>query len=150
MAKKKTPQAKSIQNRRARFDYALGDDLVVGLQLTGAETKALRRGQGNLRGAYVTVKDNELWLLNATITGDSSVQVPEDDKLRSRKLLAKRREIDALIAAKNQGQTILPLEILNRGQYIKLRIATGRGKKNYDKREVIKKRDQERDARLVA
>ncbi len=150
MAKKKPPQAKSIQNRRARFDYALGDDLVVGLQLTGAETKALRRGQGNLRGAYVTIKDNELWLLNATITGDSSVQVPEDDKLRSRKLLAKRREIDALIAAKNQGQTILPLEILNRGHYIKLRIATGRGKKNYDKREVIKKRDQERDARRVA
>lgn len=146
--KKKAQQPKTIQNRRARYDYQLGDDLVVGLQLTGAETKALRKGQGQLKGAYVTVKDDELWLLNATISGDSAVQVPEEDKVRTRKLLAKRKEIDFLISAKQQGNTILPLEILNRGRYIKLRIATGKGKKKYDKREVIKKRDQERSNQL--
>lgn len=137
----------SIQNRRARYDYELGDELVVGLQLTGAETKSLRRGQGHIKGAYVTTKDNELWLLNATITGDGSVPIPEDQRTRSRKLLAKHREITALIAAKQQGNTILPLEVLTRGRYIKLRIATGRGKKKYDKREAIKKRDQERAVR---
>lgn len=142
--KKKAHQPKTITNRRARYDYQLGDDLVVGLSLTGAETKALRKGQGQLKGAYVTVKDDELWLLNATISGDSAVQVPEEDKTRTRKLLAKRKEIDFLVSAKQQGNTILPLEILNRGRYIKLRIATGKGKKKYDKREVIKKRDQER------
>lgn len=147
--KKKAPSTKTISNRRARFDYQLGDELVVGLSLTGAETKALRHGHGQLKGAYVTVKDGELWLLNALISGDTAVKIPEGDKTRSRKLLAKRREIDALIASKQQGNTILPLEILTRGQYIKLRIATGRGKKKYDKRETIKKRDQERSARAI-
>jgi len=145
MAKKKQPQAKSIQNRRARHDYALGDGLVVGIELTGGETKSLRRGHGHIRGAYVTLKDNELWLVNATITGDSAIQIPEPDQTRTRKLLAKRKEIDALAAAKQQGQTIVPLEVLTRGRYVKLRIAAGRGKKKYDKRQVLKARDEQRD-----
>lgn len=149
MAKKKQPQIKSISNRRARFDYALGDEFVVGLQLTGAETKSLRRGHGHLRGSYVTVKDNELWLLNATITGDGSVRVPEEDHTRSRKLLAKRKEIEELIAAKQQGKTIVPLDMLTGSRYIKLRIAVGRGKRKYDKRQVLKKRDEDRDMRAA-
>ncbi len=145
MAKKKPATTKQIANRRARFDYELGDGLVVGIALGGAETKALRRGLGHIRGAYVTVKDGELWLVNATIIGDGSVRVPEQDQTRSRKLLAKRREITELVAAKQQGQTIVPLEILTRGRHIKVRISAGRGKKRYDKRQVLKKRDQERD-----
>lgn len=145
MAKKKsTRQAKTIQNRRARFDYELGDSLVVGLELTGAEVKSLRMGHGQLRGAYVTVKDNELYLLNGTINGVAGVSIAESDQNRTRKLLAKRREIDALIAAKQQGRTIVPLEMLTGGRYIKLRIAIGKGKKQYDKRETIKRRDTER------
>jgi len=144
MAKKKAGQAKSIQNRRARFDYELGDSLVVGLELTGAETKSLRLGHGNLRGAYVTVRDDELYLLNGTINGTQGINIAEQDQTRTRKLLAKRREIDALIEAKKQGRTIVPLEILTRGRFIKLRIAIGKGKKRWDKREAIKKRDQER------
>jgi len=66
------------------------------------------------------------------------------DPTRTRKLLAKRREIDALVAAKGQGRTIVPLELLTRGRFIKLRIAVGKGKKHYDKRQVTKKRDTER------
>jgi SsrA-binding protein len=148
--KKKPNQTKRIANRRARFDYDLGDGLVVGIALTGAETKALRRGHGHIRGAYVTVKDGELWLLNATITGDSSAKIPEEEQTRSRKLLAKKREIDDLIAAKQQGQTIVPLEILTQGRYLKVRISAGRGKKHYDKRQVIKQRDEARNiARLT-
>lgn len=146
---KKSGSVKSISNRRARYDYQLGDDLVVGLQLTGAETKALRHGQGHLRGSYVTVNDGELWLFNATITGDNAIKIPEDEQTRSRKLLANRREIEALIAAKQQGQTIVPLEILNHGRFIKVRIAAGRGKKRYDKRQTIKKREEERKIRTV-
>jgi SsrA-binding protein len=142
--KKKQSQTKRISNRRARFDYDLGDSLVVGISLTGAETKSLRRGQGHIRGAYVTVKDGELWLTNATITGDNSAKIPEEQQTRSRKLLAKRREIEALLAAKQQGQTIVPLEILTQGRYIKLRISSGRGKKHYDKRHALKARDDER------
>lgn len=150
MAKKKQNQTKQILNRRARHDYELGHDLVVGVALTGAETKALRMGHGQLRGAYVTVKDNELWLFNAAIIGTSGIPIPETEQTRSRKLLAKRREIDALIEAKQQGRTIVPLKVITHGRYIKIQIAVGKGKKNYDKRETLKKRDAERaTARIV-
>ncbi len=144
MAKKKQP-AGVIRNRRARFDYELGDGLVVGIALNGRETKALRLGHGHLRGAYVVAKDGELWLLNATITGAPGAALSETEQTQSRKLLARKREIDALIAAKQQGQSIIPTDILTKGRYIKLRIAVGRGKKHYDKRQAIKKRDQERE-----
>ncbi len=145
MAKKKASQSKSIQNRRARHDYELGDSLVVGLQLTGAETKALRMGQGSLRGAYVTVKDNELYLLNSLVGQVGGISLSEDEQHRTRKLLAKRREIDALIAAKQQGRSIVPLEILTSTRYVKLRISVGKGRKQYDKRQTLKARDQKRD-----
>jgi SsrA-binding protein len=143
--KKKISQSKSIQNRRARHDYALDDSLVVGIELTGGETKSLRRGHGHIKGAYVTLKGNELWLVNATITGDAGIKISEQDQTRTRKLLAKRKEIDNLAQAKQQGLTIVPLEVLTAGKYIKVRIATGRGQKKYDKRQKIKKRDEQRD-----
>lgn len=147
--KKQGNTPRTIQNRRARFDYELGDSLVVGLELTGAEVKSLRMGHGQLRGAYVTVKNDELYLLNSTINGTHGVPVPESDQTRTRRLLAKRREINALIAAKQQGRTIVPLELITRGRYIKLRIAVGKGKREYDKRQTLKKRDEERQARAA-
>lgn len=139
--RKRKPQNNSLRNRRASFDYALEDTLVAGLQLTGAETKSLRHGHGHLKGAYVTTKNDELWLINATITGSNAVPIDESDKTRARKLLAKRSEIDALLAAKKQGRSIVPLEILNRGKFIKIRIAVGKGKKTTDKRQTIKARE---------
>jgi SsrA-binding protein len=145
MAKKRAAPPSAIRNRRARHDYELGDSLVVGLQLSGAETKSLRQGHGHLRGAYVTVKNDELWLINATITGNNGIPIDDTDKTRARKVLAKRREIDALIAARQQGKTIVPLEILTASRYIKLRISVGRGKKRYDKRQVLKARDDARN-----
>jgi SsrA-binding protein len=149
MSRKKPHQTKQIVNRRARHDYELGDSLVAGIELTGAETKALRMGHGQLRGAYVTVKDNELLLINATISGTSGIPIAESDQTRARKLLAKHREIEALIEAKQQGKTIVPLEILTHGRFIKVRISVGRGKKLYDKRQSLKKRDQERESRAA-
>jgi SsrA-binding protein len=145
IVKKHKNQPKSIQNRRARHDYALDDSLVVGIELTGAETKSLRRGHGHIKGAYVTIKDGELWLFNSTINGDAGIKISEQDKTRTRKLLAKRKEIDALEQAKKQGNTIVPLEILTQGHYIKVRIAAGRGQKKYDKRQLLKKRDEQLD-----
>src|SRR5690349_6886487 len=139
MPKKKQAHTKQITNRRARHDYELGDSLVVGLELSGAETKSLRLGHGQLRGAYVTVKDGELWLFNAAINGTNGIPIDESTQTRNRKLLARKREIDHLIEAKQQGKTLVPLEILTGGRYIKLRIAIGRGKKNYDKRQTLKK-----------
>jgi SsrA-binding protein len=143
--KKKQTQTKRITNRHARHDYELGDSLLAGLQLTGAETRALRMGHGQLRGAYVTVKENELWLINATINGTNGVPIDESDQTRARKLLVKHKEIDLLVSSKQQGKTIIPLEILTQGRYIKLRIALGKGRKNYDKRQVLKARDESRN-----
>lgn len=141
---KKNPNHSSIRNRRATYDYDLDDTVVAGIVLSGAETKALRLGHGHLRGAYVTVQNGELWLLNSTITGFNGVKLDETEQTRSRKLLLKKREISHLLEAKQQGKTLVPLEILNKGRFIKIRIAAGKGKKHYDKRETIKKRDQER------
>jgi len=144
MAKKKPNAPKAITNRRARFDYELGDSLTVGIELSGAETKALRMNHGQLRGAYVMVRSEELWLVNATISPTNGIPIEERDQTRDRKLLAKRKEIDKLIEAKQQGRTIVPLEILTRTRYIKVRIAIGKGKKQYDKRQTLKARDEGR------
>jgi SsrA-binding protein len=149
MAKKKQASVGKITNRRARFDYDLGENITAGIMLSGAETKALRMHHGQLRGAYVTIKDDELWLLNATISGTTGIPISETDQTRSRKLLANKKEIAALIAAKQQGKSIIPTEILTRGRYIKVRIAIGTGKKRYDKRQTIKARDQARDIRSL-
>lgn len=134
-----------ISNRRARYDYVLGDSFVVGIALTGAETKSLRMGHGHLRGSYAAMINDELWLINATITGGRGVIIDEQDQNRSRKLLAKRRELDAMQAAKQQGMTLVPTGLLIGGRYIKLKLSLGRGKKLYDKRQVIKKREFERE-----
>jgi SsrA-binding protein len=101
-------------------------------------------GHGHLRGAYVTVKRDELYLINAMIAGSSGIPIDENEQTRARKLLAKRKEINNLIASKQQGKTLVPLELLTGGRYIKLRISVGRGKKLYDKRQTLKARDDER------
>ena len=141
---KKKPNSKIISNRRARFDYTLNEPITVGIVLTGAETKAVRNGHAQLKGAYVNILSNELWLINATITGSNAAPIDETNKTRSRKLLASRKQIDELIKAKHSGSAIVPLEILTATKYIKLRIAFGTGNKNYDKRAILKKRDQQR------
>jgi len=144
--KKKSP-ARRISNRRARYDYELGDSVVAGLVLKGSEVRSLRLGRGHLNGAYATFKNGELWLVNATIASATGNEVAQYDQTRDRKVLIKRREIKALIDAKQQGKTIVPLEILTNGRYIKVRLAIGRGLRLYDKRESIKRREQERQSR---
>lgn len=143
--KTKRPGTGKIINRRARFDYELGDSLLVGVVLTGREVKSLRTGHGQLRGAYVTDKEGELWLINATINSTNTFRIEESEQTRSRKLLAKRKQIDAMVAAKHQGRTIVPIEFLTKGRHIKLKIAIGKGKKRYDKRQTLKARDSQRD-----
>jgi len=145
-----------IVNRRASFDYELSDNLTVGLQLTGAETKAARLGHVQLRGSYVTPRENpltkktELYLINASFSiatnaPKGSGEKPTAVDTRARKILAKRKEIDQLTAARTNNQTIIPTKLLTNGRYIKLIIALGKGKKNYDKRASIRRRDTERD-----
>jgi SsrA-binding protein len=147
MAKKAKKKTTTISNRRARYDYELGDSLVAGISLTGRETKSLRLGHGHLKGAYVNVKNGELWLINATITSANGYTIDPEEQTRPRKLLVKKRELDGLLKAKDEGRTIVPLELLTRGRYIKLRLSAGKGKKRYDKRQDIKKRDIQRDVK---
>lgn len=135
-------KSKGIINKRAKFDYDLKDGLRVGVVLTGGETKALRSQGGQLTGSYVNIKDGELWLIGASI---KSINPNDKDDQRSRKLLAKKREINELVKKKDQGLSIVPVRFLTEGRYIKLDIAVGKGKKRYDKRQVIKKRDEERN-----
>lgn len=147
---KKPITHKAVLNRRARYDYELGDELRVGIVLTGSEVRAARDHHVQLRGAYVTVRGNELWLNNASFSvvhnepGHSASRTVQD---QPRKLLANRREIDHLQDGKKAGMTIVPTRLIPTGRHIKLIIALGKGKKNYDKRETIKRRDQEREAR---
>ena len=151
MAKKQHKKSApgGLVNRRARFDYVLGDDIVAGIELTGPEVRAARDGHIQLKGAFVSLKDNELWLNNASFSlklnekGSSARTVDT----RPRKLLASRKQIDAFAAEKAGGMTIVPTKLMTTGRFIKVVIALGKGKKRYDKRETIKRRDQDRDAR---
>lgn len=147
--KKTTKQSKpkAIVNRRASFDYALGDELVTGIALTGREARAARDGRVQLKGSFVTIRNNELWLNNASFSLVLNTKHETDASVDTspRKLLAKRREIDELADRKQSGMTIVPLKLLTQGRHIKLVIALGKGKKNYDKRNSIKLRDQERE-----
>lgn len=146
--KAKKPQP-SVVNRRARFDYDLGDEIVAGLSLTGAEVRAARDGHIQLKGSFVTVRNGELWLNNASFSlklnqrGEPGARTIDTT---ARKLLASRKQIDTLAARKQSGMTIVPTKLLTSGRYIKLVIALGKGKKRYDKRETIKRREQSREA----
>jgi SsrA-binding protein len=142
----KTTSEKVIRNKRARFDYALGDSYTVGIVLNGRETKSLRLGHGQLQGSYVTIKNDELWLINASIHGTKGIPIEDSEVTRNRKLLAKKRELAHLMQAKNQGMTIVATEILTTGRFIKVRISLGKGKREYDKRQTLKRRDDAKNA----
>jgi SsrA-binding protein len=146
MTKQSAPTTKLVVNRRARFDYDILDEFKVGIVLNGPEVRSVRDGRASLRGAYVTVKDGELWLTNSSFTLKQSGGEGVVDT-SPRKLLAKKKEIELIVAAKDSGLTIVPLIMTTNTRYIKLTIATAKGKKDYDKRETIKRRDNEREAR---
>ncbi len=134
MKKSKTPDSITI-NRRARFDYQLGDELNCGMVLSGAEVRLIRDHHVQLKGSFVTLRGDELWLNNLTLGADTE---------RNIKLLATRKQINQLARAKQDGFQLVPVRLLAGGRYIKLVVATGKSKKKYDKRETIKKRDIDR------
>jgi SsrA-binding protein len=149
MAKKPHQKSSAIVNRRASFDYQLGDELMVGLALSGPEVRAARDGHIQLKGSFVTLRESQLWLNNASFSlklNQKGVPGARTIDTEPRKLLAHRKQIDELASKKQSGMSIIPLRLLNKGRYIKLVIALGKGKKLYDKRETLKRRDQEREA----
>ena len=134
MKKAKVPDMVTV-NRRAHYDYTLGDELSVGMVLSGPEVRQIRDHHVQLKGSFVTIKDDELWLNNLTLGADT---------VRNIKLLATRKQIQALARERVAGSTIVPVKLLGGSRHIKLVIAVGKGKKKYDKRETIKQRDFER------
>lgn len=138
-----------IENRKARFNYDILERREAGIELLGFEVKALRKKQGSLEGAYVIARGGEVFLTNAFIPPYQPKNTPKEyDPRRNRKLLLTKKEIAGLAASESKkGLTIIPLSVYNKGRKIKIDIAVARGKKKYDKRETLKRRDAERDIR---
>jgi len=136
-----------IRNKKAAFDFELGEEFQAGLVLRGYEVKSLRAGRGKLEGAHVIVRGGEVFLVGADIPPFQKANAPKNyESTRARKLLLHEKEIAKLAGAEKQkGQTIVALNIHTRGPTLKLSLAIARGKKKHDKRETIKKKDMKRD-----
>ncbi len=131
------------ENRRARFEYEILDDLEVGLMLHGTEVKSLRLGGSNIADSYAAIEDGELWLINSYIAPLANVTTFAHEPKRRRKLLASRREISKLrMKTEREGMTLVPLRLYaNERGMMKLSLAVARGKNKADKRETSAKRD---------
>jgi len=138
-----------VVNKKAAFDYSIIEEMEAGLELLGIEVKSLRAGRGSLRGARVVARGGEAYLVGATIPPWQMGNTPKSyDPERPRRLLLGRKEIDQILGAESQkGLTTVPLRVYNKGDKLKLSIAIARGKKKEDKRQTIKKRDDERRIR---
>lgn len=135
------------QNKKAYFDYFIEDTYEAGMVLVGTEVKSLRMGKGSIKEAYIKAKDGEIYIFNMHITPYEKGNIFNKDPLRVRKLLLHKQEISKLMGAVTQkGFTIVPLKIYLRGSLMKMEIGLARGKKNYDKRDDIAKKDQKREA----
>lgn len=133
-------------DRKARFDYFLSDFLQAGLALTGTEIKSVRAGHVSLTGAFVDFKDGEAYVVGMQITPYKEGNIFNTDPMRDKKLLLHKREIAKLIKQRDQaGYTVVPVELYIQRGKAKLDIALGKGKKEYDKRQVIKERDIKRN-----
>ncbi len=134
-------------NKRAKYDYEILDTYEGGLVLTGAEVKSIKAGHVQLKGAFLDIKNEELWLKNVFVTKYKPAGLQENYKAdRSRKVLVHKREIKRLIGKKQaQGLTLIPLRVVQKGKLVKLEFGIGKGKKKHQKKEAIKKRDIDRD-----
>ena len=133
-------------NRRARFEYEILDKWEAGIVLVGPEVKSLRAGNANLSDAYAIERRGEVWLLNLHISPYKQAGRDNPDPIRERKLLLQRREIVKLASQLHErGLTLVPLSLYFKGGRAKVELGLARGKKRHDKRETIKRREQERE-----
>lgn len=140
----------AIKNKRAFFDYEILDTLTTGMVLQGWEVKSLRAGHGHLKGAWVKLRNNELYLVNAHISpwrfGKVEYQSPE----REIKLLAHKREIEKLQRQVDEKKlTLIPTKIFADRKHLKCEIGIGKGRKRYEKKQVLKERSQKREAEQI-
>lgn len=138
-------------NRKARYLYEILETYEAGIQLTGTEVKSIREGKVNLQDGYALIRNGEAWLLNAHISPYSGIgQYFNHEPRRTRKLLLHRQEIRKLIGkVEQQGLTLVPLKMYLKRGLVKVNLGLGRGKKIYDKREDLKRRQDQRDIQRV-
>jgi SsrA-binding protein len=129
-------------NPKAHSDYQILETYEAGIVLSGQEVKSIRQGHLSLKGAYATIRQGEAWLLGAYIAPyQKAGPLPYYDPTRSRKLLLKKEELKKIIGRlKTQHLTLVPLTVYTKGRYLKIELGLGRGKKKYEKKEIIKKR----------
>ncbi|MCC6131012.1 MAG: SsrA-binding protein SmpB [Acidobacteria bacterium] len=138
------------QNRRALFEYEIEEKLEAGLVLVGTEVKSLRHGQASLADGYVALEKGEAYLLDVNIAPYAAGSYNNPDPKRKRKLLLNRRELDRLgTKLAKLGATCIPLSLYFKGPFVKAQIAIVTGKKKYDKRETIKRRESDRETRAA-
>jgi SsrA-binding protein len=139
--------APRISNRRAHFDYEILDRIECGVELVGSEVKSVRQGKVQLAQSFARVRNGEVWLLGCHIDEYVEANQLNHDPTRSRRLLLHRREIRRLVQRmqKEQGSTLIPLEIYFKRGYAKVMLGLGKGKKLFDKRQAIKERDDKRN-----
>lgn len=135
-----------INNRKAKFDYEITDTIEAGIVLTGTEIKSIRLGNANLKDSYAVIKNNEVFLLGMHISPYKEGNIFNHDELRTRKLLLHKREIlkinNKLVL---EGYTLVPIKLYFNKNKAKILLGIAKGKKLYDKRESIKKRDLDRE-----
>ena len=137
-----------ILNRKAKYNYQIFETVEAGIVLTGTEIKSLRLGKANIKDSYVRVKNNEMYIINMHISSYENGNIFNHDETRERKLLLHKKEIYKFRdKIKLEGYTIVPLKVYLKNGRAKVLIGLAKGKKNYDKREDIKKRDIERNIR---
>jgi SsrA-binding protein len=138
-------------NRRARHDYQILESLEAGIQLTGSEVKSLRAGRASLTEAYGQIRDGEAWLEGMHIPPYEQGVTRGYDPIRPRKLLLHRREIDRLFGkVKQQGLAMVPMRVYFTHGIAKLELGLGKGKREYEKRQSIARRDSEREMEQAA
>lgn len=148
MAQKKVGESLLAQNKKARHDYHILETYEAGIVLTGTEIKSVRASRINLKDGFAQIKNNEAWLMNVHISPYEQGNQFNHDPLRNRKLLLHKKEIKQLVGqTANKGITIVPLKVYLKNGFAKVLIGLAQGKHDYDKRETIKRRDQEREIR---
>ncbi len=137
---------KIVENKKAYFDYEILETFLAGIKLKGFEVKSVKEGNFNIVGSYSVIKDNEVWLINSHIPlYKKASNIKDYDERRTRKLLLKKSEIKYLIGKlKEKGLTLIPLEVYNINNLIKIKLGLGKIKRKIDKRETIKKRETEK------
>ena len=135
-----------INNRKAHFDYEILDTLESGIVLTGTEVKSIRQGNANLRDSYAIIRNDEMFLLNMHISEYKEGNIFNHDETRTRKLLVHKKEISKLkYKLEIEGLTLVPLKLYFKNNNAKILIGPAKGKREFDKRETIKKRDVDRE-----